>query len=132
MPFILIGVFGAAAIEKMRLERLFPYTDCSNSCKKYTLRFIYLPWYLILIAVMLVTFLIAGISCMLVTLLPAWFYNVRRFRRMQLYWKGKYMHSKKKEPIASAPLLIRPTEAPHNPRNTDDSLFQPYQMLENN
>ena len=113
MPFILIGVFGWKAIDKMRPDKLVPDTYYMGTCKKFILHFLLIPWYLILSFFIGLIFVIVGVPCMLVTLLPAWFYNVRRFRRMQLYWKGKLTPKKKPAPIPPAPtLILRPPTIP--------------------
>ena len=81
MPFILIFVFGLKAIEKIRLESLYPDKPNGNWCKKLILFLFYIPWFIFVTLLMILTILIAGIPAMVVTLFPAWFYNIRRFRR---------------------------------------------------
>jgi hypothetical protein len=81
MPFILIFVIGLKAIEKLGLKRLYPEQPYGNWCKKLILFLFYTPWFIFVTLLMILTILIAGIPAMIVTLFPAWFYNIRRFRR---------------------------------------------------
>ena len=110
MPFILIISLGMRAVEYIRLENMYPYPPYGNCCKQLILYILYLPWVIFVTLLIILTILIAGIPSMIVTLLPAWFYNVRRFRRTQLYWKGK---SKQKQiyipgPVYQPPPIIEP------------------------
>lgn len=100
MPFILIFAFGSRAIDRMRLGKMYPKPPNGHFCKKLILLLLYLPWFIFVTLLIILTLLIAGIPSMIVGLLPAWFYNVRRFRRTQLYWKGK---SKQKQVFIPEP-----------------------------
>lgn len=112
MPFILIFVLGMRAVEIIGLDKMYPDAPYGNCFKELILYILYFPWFIFVTLLIILTILIAGIPSMIVTLVPAWFYNLRRFRRTQLYWKGK---SKQKQ--------IHITKPEYQPRPNRENPF---------
>jgi hypothetical protein len=89
MPIILIFVLGDKFSEKMKVYKLFLYPKM-YSCFKYVLIILYLPWNFIILVLQIITFLIGGLLSMPIFLIPACFYNIRRFHRQMQHWRGKF------------------------------------------
>ena len=89
MPLVVFFVFFNATIKTTRIFKALCEPHTYNKCAKIFLTIVYLPWNLVILGLLLGLGTVGGILAIPIAIFPAYFHNIRRFRRTMAYWKGK-------------------------------------------